>query len=124
MSGAVPAWLAVMRCPHGVLAVSLDDAIGGHRLTSSKCCGRWTTVQRWQVDLDELMGEIATEASEITQRHLAAALPPVKCDRCPWVGTEATTSSIDGCHYCPDCGYSVTVPRPPATARKSRRRSR
>lgn len=114
-----------MRCPHGVLAVSLDDEIGGHRLTPSKCCGSWTTVERWPVDPDAFAAEIRAEAHNIVRRHRERLLPPVKCERpdggCSWVGTAATTSEVDGCHYCPACGYSVNVPR---EARPARPRSR
>ena len=41
-------FLSVSRCPHhpDFWAISLDDALGGVRLTPSKCCGRWDGVSK------------------------------------------------------------------------------
>lgn len=54
-------FLSIDKCPaHGFYAISLDDDSGGHRLTPSKCCGRWERVKAWKMDAKQLR-DIAIE---------------------------------------------------------------
>ena len=48
--------LAVNRCPiHPEFwAISVDDQSGGTRITSGKCCGRWTVVRAWKMTATQL----------------------------------------------------------------------
>lgn len=49
------------QCPdHGLQAISVAS-LGtgcGHRLTNSKCCGKWRTVRQWTVNIDDLIKEL------------------------------------------------------------------
>lgn len=55
--------LVICRCPqHKFWAVTLDVAGGGTRVTPSKCCGRWDTVQRFEL-LADWWDQLSQEAS-------------------------------------------------------------
>lgn len=41
----------------GLFVEAMDES-AGTRLTSTKCCGSWTTIYSFIVDADELMDEI------------------------------------------------------------------
>lgn len=42
------AWfISLDKCPHGTLAISLDNERGGTRLTHDKCCGLWERQHAW-----------------------------------------------------------------------------
>lgn len=48
-------YIAISRCPHGVLSITLDDEGGGIKLVpTARCCGRWNTVKQWPVTAAEL----------------------------------------------------------------------
>ena len=50
-------YIAINKCPkHGYYMISVEDDNGGFRLTGSKCCGSWKTVQRWKVDKSMIDG--------------------------------------------------------------------
>jgi hypothetical protein len=57
--------LVICRCPtHDLWAITLDVAGGGSRVTPSKCCGRWDTVQTWRLSANEWR-RLAEEAEAI-----------------------------------------------------------
>lgn len=52
-------YIAIMRCPsHGYWALNIEEENGcGTRITSPKCCGSWTTLNRWpiaKIDFNEI----------------------------------------------------------------------
>lgn len=47
-------YLAIDKCPHGTVALSINNDIGGTRLTGG-CCGSWTTQREFPVDVDSLV---------------------------------------------------------------------
>lgn len=50
----------ILVCPvHGYYAIAFDD----RRITSSKCCGSWKTVRRWDVAESTLLAVLAQEKS-------------------------------------------------------------
>lgn len=54
-------FLSVLHCPrHNFYGVAIEDEEGnGHRITHSKCCGFWNTIQRWEMgdSCDELVSQ-------------------------------------------------------------------
>lgn len=45
-------FLVINQCPthSNYWSVSIDDdVIGGTRITPTKCCGQWDTIQRWPI---------------------------------------------------------------------------
>jgi hypothetical protein len=60
--------IEINECPngHGYRCIS----IGNTRITPSKCCGSWKTVQKWTVDSDELI-ETIKNASFTSMRETA-----------------------------------------------------
>lgn len=51
--------IEILECPrgHGFRAVAFEH----RRLTPSKCCGSWRTVQSWTISVDELIKAIDGE---------------------------------------------------------------
>lgn len=53
--------LSIDKCPHGNLAVSLNDGHHGVRLTPDRrCCGEWEIVKEWKLNASQL-SDIANE---------------------------------------------------------------
>lgn len=49
------ATLSILKCAtHGFYAISVEREGHGHRLTSGKCCGTWSTLRSWEVDSQTL----------------------------------------------------------------------
>ena len=46
--------------------MSIDDETGGHRVTPSKCCGRWEVVKTWPLSADEWRS-LAAEATRAAE---------------------------------------------------------
>lgn len=56
---------AVNICPHhGFKSLSIDDELGGRRLTPRKCCGTWKRIHSWPLTLD-LAKEMIEELQKI-----------------------------------------------------------
>lgn len=49
--------IEILRCYYGhdVQCVAVNDL----RIAGGKCCGRWTTVRRWEVDESSLLRDLA-----------------------------------------------------------------
>jgi hypothetical protein len=62
-------YLAILVCPiHRFNAIALEQkSCGGYRLTGSKCCGSWETVQRWKVSPKELIDTVKQETRRAKQ---------------------------------------------------------
>ena len=52
--------LSIDRCPHGTYAIAVNDDIGGTRLTTGKCCGRWDVVKNYDMTPKKLREVAAT----------------------------------------------------------------
>ena len=71
---SMEAGLAIIRCPvHAFWGISIERGDTGTRLTPSKCCGRWETIQQWRLtsaqwrdlrDEADNMAEAVAEAEE------------------------------------------------------------
>ena len=62
-------FLAIQRCPvhSSFMAISIEDDNGGYRLTPSKCCGSWITLQRWEVSPADLIADIRNETKRASK---------------------------------------------------------
>lgn len=74
-------YLAYRECPvHHWNCITYESAQrGGHRLTASKCCGRWDLVKRFNVDPAEAAAAIIAETwKESTQEQRFALVDRVR----------------------------------------------
>ena len=73
--------LAICRCPHGIWSVSLDALHSSTRLTPQKHCGRWDTIQSWNLNEEQLMS-IANEIQcQVDQLSFEEDLAPIEGEK-------------------------------------------
>ena len=80
--------IEILRCPHGTLAVCIASPLdtGGTRITSRKCCGRWTAIYWSQTTAADLRAVIAKH------EELAAAEAVNEAEASKWLDPSKTSA--------------------------------